>query len=148
MEQQLWIVDSAEDEVIKEDLPERKTSVKWITASSTRSWRASQKMNFVRYLQWTHFCCQGGKVRSCVSGMNPINYQSGDIDVAPVVLFESVDERLNTDSPAVDVLIIFSYLLFIYWRWWCYSARDDNGGNDYYNRDYDVDNDFFALFCW
>ena len=42
--------------------------------------------------------------------MNPINYQSGVIDVVPVVLFESVDERLNTDSPAVDVLIIFSYL--------------------------------------
>ena len=32
------------------------------------------------------------------------------IDVVPVVLFESVDKRLNTDSPAVDVLIIFSYL--------------------------------------
>ena len=80
--------------------------------------------------------------------MNPINYQSGVIDVVPVVLFESVDERLNTDSPAVDVLIIFSYLLFIYWRWWCYSASGDNGGDDYYNRDYDVDNDFFALFCW
>ena len=61
MEQQLWIVDRAEEDVIKEDLPERKTSVKWITASSTRSWRASQKMNFVRYLKWTHFCCQGGK---------------------------------------------------------------------------------------
>ena len=30
--------------------------------------------------------------------------------MAPVVLFESVDKRLNTDSPAVDVLIIFSYL--------------------------------------
>ena len=30
--------------------------------------------------------------------------------MVPVVLFESVDERLNTDSPAVDVLIIFSYL--------------------------------------
>ena len=55
------MVDSAEEYVIKEDLPERKTSVKWITASSTRSWRASQKMNFVRYLKWTHFCCHGGK---------------------------------------------------------------------------------------
>ena len=30
--------------------------------------------------------------------------------MVPVVLFESVDKRLNTDSPAVDVLIIFSYL--------------------------------------
>ena len=30
--------------------------------------------------------------------------------MVPVVLFESVNERLNTDSPAVDVLIIFSYL--------------------------------------
>ena len=46
----------------------------------------------------------------CVFGMNPINYQSDVIDVVPVVLFESVDKRLNTDSPAVDVLIIFSYL--------------------------------------
>ena len=110
MEQQLWIVVSAEDDVIKEDLPERKTSVKWITASSTRSWRASQKMNFVRYLKWKQFCFQSGKVRSCVLGMNPINYESSDIDVVPVVLFESVDKRLNTDSPAVDVLIIFSYL--------------------------------------
>ena len=70
-------------------------------------------MNFVRYLKWTHFSCQVGKVRSCVLGMNPINYQSDDIDVVPVVLFESVDKRLNTDSPAVDVLIIFSYLSFM-----------------------------------
>ena len=67
-------------------------------------------MNFVRYLKWKQFCFQSGKVRSCVLGMNPINYQSSDIDVVPVVLFESVDKRLNTDSPAVDVLIIFSYL--------------------------------------
>ena len=28
----------------------------------------------------------------------------------PVVLLESIDERLNTDPPTVDVLIIFSDL--------------------------------------
>ena len=67
-------------------------------------------MNFVRYLKWAYFCFSGWEGKILCFGMNPINHQSGDIDVVPVVLFESVDERLNTDSPAVDVLIIFSHL--------------------------------------
>ena len=55
-------------------------------------------MNFVRYL--------GKNYLAVVYHVKTITI----IITIPVVLLESIDERLDTDPPTVDVLIIFSNL--------------------------------------